>query len=43
MILGHAASNSNAAYGDRELPVMLREIEKIPPYQGKELPPFVGE
>lgn len=41
-ILGHAASDANAAYGDHELPAMLREIRKIPAYQGEGLPPFTS-
>lgn len=42
MILGHSAPDSNGTYGDHELPAMLREIEKLPAYQGPGLPSFKG-
>lgn len=42
-ILGHAAFDSNGSYGDHELPSMLREIAKIPAYQGEGLPAFVAD
>ena len=40
MILGHSATDSNSMYGDHELGQMLREIEKLPAYQGYGLPSF---
>lgn len=43
MILGHSATDSNAMYGDHELGQMLREIEKLPAYEGEGLPPFDPE
>ena len=43
MILGHAGPDSNAGYGDEELLPMLREIEKLPAYQGPGLPAFEGK
>ena len=43
MILGHKERDSNEAYGDHELPAMLREIKRLPAYQGPGLPPFNPE
>lgn len=42
-ILGHSAPDSNGGYGDAELGVMLREVGKIPAYQGPGLPLYLPE